>query len=823
MAAATTKTYGPPVSQTAWTEIGQPPTPTPPLVESTTRTTIVLTLSASFLTAGPVSEYFLIVTQLTRLGRKKREIPDPKTIIPIEGYTTAALTSSQMPQQAPIRFIVGDNKTYGRYWNKPLQAETQYNIHYVIASHLDGKTKMANVSIQEPVTTQSLPVDPSKGLDNLIIIIPIVLGILLIIAIIILICCLCRKKRGTTEEAPVDMKATWLDYYTKNYYDNDHKGKQGLWSEIHDLNESRHVAIFDDKTYNPDDIKVTDIQERRPKISFEEEYGRLPQNMNISKKIAEKPENTNKNRFEHILAYDHSRVVLKNRKNGYINANYIHGYHKRQAYIAAQSPFNDITLNDFWFMIYHEKVSIIVFLARLEEDDIQKSIQYWPEDGAIQQFGTVVVRHVLTEEFANFITRTFDVYTSKQGQPMRRVQQFQFTSWPDHGVPSDPIPFLEFRMKVKTSIVDMGGTGDGTMAGPLLVHCGTGVSRTAVFITVDSLMEQAKVENAVNVYKFVVKMRKNRTMMVRTLKQYVFIYNTLFEALITNYNIVGEDLKVSYRLLSNTNPVTNKSYFREQFEILEDFTPKPTSEQCAAALKPLNKDKNRFETIVPPDHKRLVLQSPGGLNRTDYINALFLDSYLRKNDYIVTQTPLENTIVDFWKCVYDHEVNCIVMLNNSEFKEDTCVQYWPKRQGMEKYGAFFVNLIQVLPHEHVMIYELELSTASRPSEEKRQIRMFQYQSWNMYEKVPWSRESFIQLIELVEMWREDGDSFGSPSLVHCMDGASQSGLYCACVTLCEKMAIEEEVDVFHTIKHMKRFRPHFINSLVSVHNIYIDD
>ena len=32
------------------------------------------------------------------------------------------------------------------------------------------------------------------------------------------------------------------------------------------------------------------------------------------------------------------------------------------------------------------------------------------------------------------------------------------------------------------------------------------------------------------------------------------------------------------------------------------------------------------------------------------------------------------------------------------------------------------------------------------------MKQFQFESWRMYEKVPWSREGFIQLTELVDDW-----------------------------------------------------------------------
>lgn len=62
-------------------------------------------------------------------------------------------------------------------------------------------------------------------------------------------------------------------------------------------------------------------------------------------------------------------------------------------------------------------------------------------------------------------------------------------------------------------------------------------------------------------------MRQCRPMMVRTLKQYMFIYDVLFEALLTHHAVVGEDINVNYRILNRVNPRTNHSYFHEQFKV----------------------------------------------------------------------------------------------------------------------------------------------------------------------------------------------------------------------------------------------------------------
>ena len=512
-------------------------------------------------------------------------------------------------------------------------------------SYLDGITKMAYSETELPARTRS-SVEKESSDNNLIwIILGCILGglLLLFLLILLIICCYkkCRNNKNQSDKENLDVKKdTWLEYYTRNFYNTLGGTKNSKkWSDITEFSEARHVTIND--SYNPLDLQVSEIQGGKHLISFEEEYKHLPVGMlaQYSTRIAQRPENQDKNRFDHLLAYDHSRVILKGKKgSGYINASYINGYQKRSAYIAAQSPFTEETINDFWFMIFQERIAHIVFLVRLKEDGIVKSEKYWPDSENTIKCGDIFVQHVATDNFANFVVRIFDIH---KGRITRRVFQYHFTAWPNHGTPDDPIPFLEFQMKVSGSVKVTNDTA------PLLIHCGTGVSRTAVYIALDSLLEQAKVENCVNVFKFVRSMRQNRTMMMRTLKQYIFLYDILFEALVTNYHIVGDDLKVNYRLLSNKNPVTDKSLFREQFDILEKFIPELIPEKCQDALRDVNLKKNRFETIVPPDNHRPPLMTPGGRDRTDYINALLVDGYLQARNFIVTQTPLPNTVDRF--------------------------------------------------------------------------------------------------------------------------------------------------------------------------------
>ena len=73
---------------------------------------------------------------------------------------------------------------------------------------------------------------------------------------------------------------------------------------------------------------------------FSHEYESIEPGQQFTWDMSNREANKAKNRYANVIAYDHSRVVLQMLEGvpetSYINANYMDGYRKHNAYIATQ-------------------------------------------------------------------------------------------------------------------------------------------------------------------------------------------------------------------------------------------------------------------------------------------------------------------------------------------------------------------------------------------------------------------------------------------------------------------------------------------------------
>uniref|UniRef100_UPI00398E632E receptor-type tyrosine-protein phosphatase alpha-like n=1 Tax=Pristiophorus japonicus TaxID=55135 RepID=UPI00398E632E len=337
----------------------------------------------------------------------------------------------------------------------------------------------------------------------------------------------------------------------------------------------------------------------------------------------------------------------------------------------------------------------------------------------------------------------------------RTIRQFHYLQWPDQGVPRNLIAAYRLLKSINQS---------GRFYGPIIIHCSAGVGRTGTFIAIDYLLKMAEEEGKVDVFQCVEDLRNQRSNMVQTQDQYRLIYNLLLEALSfgdTGMSVM--EIGACMKSMAREDPITHGNGYRKEFQTLQTFSQLFQFHHHREGLKLCNMIKNRFPEILPAEHVRPSLMSVRNVDGTcGYINAVFADSYARKDGFIMTQLPLTQTLADFWALVYDHHCVSVVTLSRPQDLDQTYAAFWPPN-GSSSYGPFQVTLVSQNPAAGFTERHLALRKLNQSAQ--REIRVLQLDSWPMEDPVPQFPHDIISILQEVTAWQEKkGDR---PVLVAC--------------------------------------------------------
>uniref|UniRef100_A0A8C2ZRM0 protein-tyrosine-phosphatase n=1 Tax=Cyclopterus lumpus TaxID=8103 RepID=A0A8C2ZRM0_CYCLU len=199
--------------------------------------------------------------------------------------------------------------------------------------------------------------------------------------------------------------------------------------------------------------------------------------------------------------------------------------------------------------------------------------------------------------------------------------------------------------------------------------------------------------------------------------------------------------------------------------------------------------KNRYKTILPNPHSRVILKSKSCNDPlSSYINANFIRGYLGdERAFIATQGPMVNTVNDFWQMAWQEEAPAVVMITKLKEKNEKCVLYWPEKRGI--YGKVEVLVNAVRQCEHYTARSLTLKCGNQT----RELQHYWYTSWPDH-KTPDSTVPLLQLMDDVEEERRAADTTG-PVVVHCSAGIGRTGCFIATTIGCRQLQLEGAVDV----------------------------
>ncbi|XP_038649923.1 receptor-type tyrosine-protein phosphatase F-like isoform X15 [Scyliorhinus canicula] len=768
-------------------------------------------------TTSDVKWYFIVVVPIDRTARgvaDKLQNPEEMDLDDLfEGISHQHIRQrrqSERPkpyiaaqlQKLPDTFMLGDEQTYGGFYNKPLSPNHSY-LCFVLAA-LEERDTMYAASPYSDTILVEVPTPSAQDDPEMLWVMGPVLAVVLIIIIVIAILLFKSKqerKRASSPSAKDDVPG----------------GKDPLLAHSSDPVEMRRLNYQTPGPSVPScpnnssmrdhpPIPITDLADNierlkaNDNLKFSQEYESIDPGQQFTWENSNMEVNKPKNRYANVIAYDHSRVILTSVDgvpgSDYLNANYIDGYRKQNAYIATQGPLPE-TLSDFWRMVWEQRTVTIVMMTRLEEKSRVKCDQYWPCRGT-ETYGMIQVTLLDVVELATYSVRTFALYKNGSSEK-REVRQFQFMAWPDHGVPEYPTPILAFLRRVKAC--------NPPDAGPMVVHCSAGVGRTGCFVVIDAMLERVKHEKTVDIYGHVTCMRAQRNYMVQTEDQYIFIHEALLEAATCgNTEVPARSLVAHIQKLGQVPPAETVSAMELEFKRLANS--KAHTSRFISANLPCNKFKNRLVNIMPYESTRVCLQPIRGVEGSDYINASFIDGYRQQKAYIATQGPLAETTEDFWRMLWEHNSTIVVMLTKlREMGREKCHQYWPAERSA-RYQYFVVDPMAEYSMPQYILREFKVTDAR--DGQSRTIRQFQFTDWPE-QGVPKTGEGFIDFIGQVHKTKEQFGQDG-PITVHCSAGVGRTGVFITLSIVLERMRYEGVVDMFQTVKTLRTQRPAMVQT-----------
>uniref|UniRef100_H2TUD0 protein-tyrosine-phosphatase n=1 Tax=Takifugu rubripes TaxID=31033 RepID=H2TUD0_TAKRU len=209
--------------------------------------------------------------------------------------------------------------------------------------------------------------------------------------------------------------------------------------------------------------------------------------------------------------------------------------------------------------------------------------------------------------------------------------------------------------------------------------------------------------------------------------------------------------------------------------------------------KKKDKTKGRHDTLLGYDRHRVKLHPLLGDPNSDYINANYIDGYHRSNHFIATQGPMEETLYDFWRMVWQENCFSIVMITKLvEVGRVKCCKYWP--DDSEMYGDIKITLLktETLAEYTVRTFALE----RRGYSTKHEVRQFHFTSWPDH-GVPYHATGLLAFIRRV---KASTPPDAGPVVVHCSVGAGRTGCYIVLDVMLDMAECEGVVDIYNCVK-----------------------
>ena len=388
---------------------------------------------------------------------------------------------------------------------------------------------------------------------------------------------------------------------------------------------------------------------------------------------------------------------------------------------------------------------------------------YWPEkDSGKRLFGDIFVETILETQTAFYTIRWIRIKDrNAEDDEERSVVHLQYTAWAANGVPHHPFPFLCFLQRVND--LHVASTN-------LLVHCQSGGGRSGLFVAVHSLLQQAQQTKQVDVPRAVSTLRRERPNMVRTMRQYFFIYDALLEALhYRDTRLAASKFQFTLDSLLSVSKGLTPTMLHSEYEALAANERTPALNKSFDWADYTDFHSPRKSQSFPP---KLRPYSPSMAEPTDSGQCVAgflvasLDSHMLQRNFLVTYYPTSvSSVQDFWAMVASEGCPCVVLLSDNSVAQ---TPYWPSNRQTLEYDNVRLRTVSSRSDrdDAKCVREIEVKTRGRfrrqslPQQKTTQtVQHFTYNQWTHSKETP-PLYSMLDFVNDVRRWYYGKDCVG---------------------------------------------------------------
>lgn len=301
--------------------------------------------------------------------------------------------------------------------------------------------------------------------------------------------------------------------------------------------------------------------------------------------------------------------------------------------------------------------------------------------------------------------------------------------------------------------------------------------------------------------------------------------------------------------------------FQTEFEQLPTSFPDRTTEICD---RPANRPKNRYPDIKCYDQTRVRLKLPNEdslenseeaedksessnssasnntkipTSQNDYINANFVMGYKDRKKWICAQGPLEHTVQDFWRMVYEQNVEMIIMLTNlEEYNRVKCAQYWPGAGDStftpwpnlllnirfcteKRYSDYIVRELTLTATKASISKAANGSDLDVKTTETRTVKHYHYLQWKDF-NAPEHAPAMLRFVKRINEDHAKSRTLNPPILVHCSAGVGRSGTLVAIDGLIQQLREEGQVSIYNMVCDLRHQRNFLVQSVKQFMFVY---